>query len=60
VGRLSFDIARSRLASRWFAGAIAGSLDYRDCFWRVALGVPAWLLAPRHRLQTPEFLTSPA
>jgi geranylgeranyl reductase family protein len=59
IGRLAFGVARSRLASRWFAGAIAGDLDYRDCFWRALLGVPAWLLAPRHRLQRPELLLNP-
>jgi len=60
MGRFAFEVARSRLASRWFASAIAGDLDYRDCFWRAVLGTPAWLLAPRHRLQTPEYLLTPA
>lgn len=60
LGRFAFDVARSRLASCWFTGAITGDLDYRDCFWRACLGIPAWLLASRHRLQTPEYMLSAA
>jgi geranylgeranyl reductase family protein len=52
MGSFAFDpLARSRMASAWFAGLVTGGVGYRSCFWRTVLTAPAWLLGPRHGLE---------
>jgi geranylgeranyl reductase family protein len=38
--------------ARDFAGVIGGSLTYRGCLWKTALGLPRWLL-PRRAAENP-------
>lgn len=39
--------------ARDFAGVISGSLAYRGCLWKTALGAPRWLLPRRARENLP-------
>ena len=39
--------------ARDFAGVIGGSLTYRGCVWKTALGFPRWLLPRRVQQSLP-------